>query len=181
MRHIERLAIGLAWAGGAVLLALVALVCLSVAGRALGDLGLPGLGPIRGDFELVEAGIGFAIFAFLPLCQLRGGHARADLLAGVLRPALRRGLDLLWEALFALCLLLIFWRLGVATAEKSCLPARLSGDWCNIETSFRLGLPIWWAYLACLAAAALAPVAALARLVLLWRGAPGAQDGGGAL
>ena len=37
------------------------------------------LGPVPGDFELVEVGTGFAVFAFLPWCQLKRGHATVDL------------------------------------------------------------------------------------------------------
>ncbi|MDP5362160.1 MAG: TRAP transporter small permease, partial [Paracoccaceae bacterium] len=71
--------------GGLVLSLLIVMVCLSVAGRELGDLAFSGalggfgnwlidrgVGPILGDFELVEAGVAFAIFAFLPITQLSG-------------------------------------------------------------------------------------------------------------
>ena len=53
----------MAWFGAAVLTALAALTVASIAGRALSGFGL---GPVPGDFELVEAGTALAVFAFLP-------------------------------------------------------------------------------------------------------------------
>ncbi len=52
--------------GGVVLVLLTIMTCISIVGRA----GLTiGLRPVKGDFELIEAGVAFAIFAFLPWCQ----------------------------------------------------------------------------------------------------------------
>jgi hypothetical protein len=93
-RFFHRVAIGMALAGGIVLCAVIVMVGLSVLGRASSDLAhglrdsLPfaqalidlGLGAIRGDFELVEAALGFVIFAFMPLASLQRAHARVDLL-----------------------------------------------------------------------------------------------------
>ena len=59
-------------AGGMLILAVAALVVASVLGRWL--LGKP----IPADFELVEIGVGIAIFAFLSYTQLRGGHIAVD-------------------------------------------------------------------------------------------------------
>ena len=41
--------------GGLVLSALILLICVSIVGRTIG------IGPINGDYELVEAGIAFSI------------------------------------------------------------------------------------------------------------------------
>ena len=88
-RFFDRLARGSALLGGLVLLCLVIMTCLSIAGRLLNTIfhsdfaqswfgGLAawaldaGVGPVWGDFELVEAGMAFAIFAFIPICQKRG-------------------------------------------------------------------------------------------------------------
>ena len=92
---IERLARTMAIIGGLMLSFLVVLTCISVLGRGGNTFGhsefltglapgfaerliATGIGPVFGDFELVEAGIAFAIFAFLPICQLHGGHATVD-------------------------------------------------------------------------------------------------------
>ena len=98
---IKKLAHAMAVLGGLVLISLILLVCTSVLGRSVGTvlhgafmqtnftdfsnwaLGV-GIGAINGDFELVEAGVAFAIFAFLPLCQLSGSHATVDVLTSKL-------------------------------------------------------------------------------------------------
>ncbi|MGR3539988.1 MAG: TRAP transporter small permease subunit [Hasllibacter sp.] len=158
-RIIETLALALALAGGAVLLALVALVVASVAGRELAEAsraltGARVLGQIPGDYELLEAGAAFAIFAFLPICQLRGGHATVDVFTSMMGGALQRWLAAFWEVVLAAAILLITWRLWEGMAGK--LPR---GAW--VETTFILQFPVWWAYAAAFAAACGASAVAL--------------------
>ena len=88
---IYRLANWTAIVGGIVLVAMTLMVVASVAGRAM--IGL-GLGPVPGDFELVEVGVGIAIFYFLPWCYLRGGHATVDLLYMHMPAWFKKGVDL---------------------------------------------------------------------------------------
>ena len=38
-----------------------------------------GISEVRGSYEILEAGIAFAIFCFLPICQFHGAHASVDL------------------------------------------------------------------------------------------------------
>lgn len=157
------LARAMAVTGGAVLTLLVGLTCVSVAGRvlntalhgALAQALMPGLaerllgwgvGPILGDFELVEAGMGFAIFAFLPLCQIGRGHATVDIFtAGLPRPA-RRALEIAIDGVFAAVLILIAWQLWQGLQDKM----RYN------ETTYMLRMPLWWAYAASLFAAVVA-------------------------
>ena len=61
-----------------MLICLVALTIMSVAGRTINAYGL---GPIMGDFELVEHGTAFVVFCSLPLCQMRYGHVAVDVLS----------------------------------------------------------------------------------------------------
>ena len=74
--------------GGIVLLILVALTTLSIIGREISKIGhglgdswfgqmlvASGLDEIKGSYELTEAGVAFAIFAFFPVCQFYGQHA----------------------------------------------------------------------------------------------------------
>ncbi|WP_370399401.1 TRAP transporter small permease [Sulfitobacter sp. JB4-11] len=138
--------------GGLVLGSLIIITCVSVLGRALNGMfhgwiaeWMPGLstwaldmgvGPITGDFELVEAGVAFAVFAALPLCQVNSGHASVDILANSFPPWLDRLLMMITEILFALVLILIAWRLFDGMLSK-----RRYG-----ETTFLLQFPIWWAY-----------------------------------
>ncbi|PRY93315.1 TRAP-type C4-dicarboxylate transport system permease small subunit [Hasllibacter halocynthiae] len=158
-RAVEGLALALALAGGAVLLALIALVVSSVAGRELAEasrtlFGARVLGQVPGDYELLEAGAAFAIFAFLPICQLRGGHATVDVFTSRLPPAAQRWLAAFWEVTLAGAIVLITWRLWEGTAGK--LPR---GAW--VETTFILQFPVWWAYAAAFAAACGASLVAL--------------------
>jgi len=143
----------LAIVGGFVLVAMVVLTVLSVSGRALLDFGL---GPIPGDFELVEAGSAFAVFSFLAWCQLRRGHVTVDLFVQRLGP---RGLAVLSFAaniLMTIAAVVIAWRLGLGLADK-----RLYG-----ETTFILQIPVWWGYAASLVGAW---AFALVSLYTVWR------------
>jgi len=58
--------------GGIVLFAMSALTAVSVTSRAAFTA------PIPGDFELVSIGIGVAIFAFLPYCQITRSNVIVD-------------------------------------------------------------------------------------------------------
>jgi len=162
--------------GGLVLSALIILTCLSIVGRSLngflhGDwmqsvapniasrLLEMGVGPINGDFELVEAGMAFAIFAFLPLCQLKGAHAAVDIFTNSFRPAANRFLRTIIEILFAATLVLIAWQLFQGTLSK-----HKTG-----QTTLLLEFPLWWSYALSLsgavAAASVAVYLACARVV----------------
>ncbi len=162
---IERLARSMAVLGGVVLTLLVVLTCVSVLGRGLNTVGhsdwlmalseavgawliSTGVGPVTGDFELVEAGIAFAIFSFLPICQLYAGHATVDIFTSALSDKVNRWLVAFWEVVLALVILLITWRLSAGMMDKI----------GNGETTFLLQFPIWWAYAASLAAAVVASI-----------------------
>ncbi|QPM91024.1 TRAP transporter small permease [Pseudooceanicola algae] len=167
--------------GGLVLSLLILLTVASVTGRALNGLlhsdmaqgAFPGLsqglltmgiGPITGDFELVEAGIAFTIFAFLPLTQISGAHATVDIFTATLPRGINRFLVAFWEAVFALVMVVIAWRLYVG----------MLGKMQYNETTFLLQFPVWWAYAASFGAAVVAAVVtvyvALARWVELLSG-----------
>lgn len=153
---ITRLAQIMALLGGVVLCLIVVMVCVSISGRELGDLahsgwlagvgewliGL-GVGPILGDFELVESGIAFAIFAFLPLTQLSGSHAQVDIFTSGMGPRVNRILATFWSIVMAVIIVLITWRLFVGMQDK----IRYN------ETTYLIQFPIWWAYAASFAAA----------------------------
>ena len=158
---ITRLAQGSALLGGAVLIALVAMICTSILGRELGAFGIAqgwgdlvrrfGIGPVKGDYELVEAGMAFAVFSFLPLTQLTGSHARVDIFTAGLGPRANAVLGAFWSVVMACAILLITWRLYAGLQDK----LRYN------ETSFLLQFPMWWAYAACLAVAVVACVTSL--------------------
>ncbi len=163
MLRIGRL---MAMLGGLVLVGLVVITCVSVLGRIGNTLGhnawlesaaaplaalFRHLGPVRGDFELVEAGVAFAIFAFFPWCQLKRGHATVDLFTQFLPQTGQRFLAMLWEVLLALVIAALTWRLIVGTLDKA----------DNGETTFLLQFPVWWGFALCAFAATVASVVAL--------------------
>lgn len=158
-RAIDILARVTALAGGAVLLGLVAMTCVSIIGRAgltlSGIYDLPQvfsrLRPVRGDYEMIELGSAIAIFAFLPWCQLAGAHARVDLLQGRLPHWLDQGLTALWDWAMAAVMIVIAWRLWLGMIAK-----RSYG-----ETTFLLQFPVWYAYAACFACAVVAVIVAV--------------------
>ncbi|MEQ8817678.1 MAG: TRAP transporter small permease subunit [Thalassobaculum sp.] len=147
---VERLAVWTALAGGLVLVALVGLTCVSIAGRALSGIGL---GPVPGDYELVEIGIGFAVFAALPWCHLNRGNATVELFAPLLGDRLNRALDALIDLAVLAMAALLAWRLAVGMLDKKAF----------FETTFILGFEIWQAYTLCLAGAVVFCVVALWR------------------
>ena len=164
-RFFDRLARLFALLGGIVLSALIVLTCLSVLGRSINSIlhsdmiistapGLAaalldwGIGPINGDFELVEAGMAFAIFAFLPLCQLNVAHASVDVFTSTLPAAVNRTLRGVIEVVFAAVMILIAWQLAEGTFSKL-----RTG-----QTTFLLQFPVWWGYALSLVAAVVAAV-----------------------
>jgi len=176
--------------GGIVLSLLILLTCLSVIGRSLngifhGDFMtsvMPGfskwmidigVGPINGDFELVEAGVAFAIFAFIPLCQITSGHASVDIFANALPRWLNRILRTVTEIVFAGVLILIAWKLYDGMTSKM----RYG------ETTFLIQFPIWWAYAASFVGAVVAALIgvymAIIRIIEFFTGRALVTDGAG--
>ncbi|MET0575815.1 MAG: TRAP transporter small permease [Mesorhizobium sp.] len=147
-QFVERLAQTLAIIGGIVLGVIITLTVVSVAGRAFV---WAGLGPIPGDFELVEALTGFAVFCFLPYCQLKRGHAIIDVLTKAMGPRLVRLIDALAEILMAFALALIAWRLTLGALDK----------FGNHETTFIREMPVWVLYGICVLPAWIAVLTAL--------------------
>lgn len=155
----------MAYLGGVMLVVLVFLTCLSVLGRSLNGVmhsdfmtGLApefaswmigiGIGPINGDFELIEAGIAFSIFAFMPLCNLEGAHASVDIFTSKMSPRTNQILRLITDIAFAAVLVLIAVQLFGGMQSKL-----RSGT-----TTFLLEFPIWWAYALSLTGACVAAV-----------------------
>lgn len=149
-RAVEQLAVWSALAGGGVLLLLVGLTCVSIAGRALSGAGL---GPVPGDYELVEIGIGFAVFAALPWCHLHRGHATVDLLAPLFGDRLNRWLDAVADLAVLAVAAVLAWRLALGMLDKK----------SYFETTFILGIEVWQGYALGLAGTAVLLVVAVWR------------------
>ncbi len=174
-RIVTLLARWTALAGGAILVAIIVVTALSVTGRALLTLAnahdaqawyafaIPamrafggmflamGARPIPGDYELVEAGTAFAIFAFLPWCHLQRSNATVELLTPFFPPVANRLIDLITDVLMLAFALLIGWRHWLGTIDK----------YSYSETTFILQFPVWWAYAVCLIGAAVFAVVAI--------------------
>ena len=167
-RSMNTLSRAMAHLGGLMLALLILLICVSVVGRSLntflhGDMMqayLPGLsewflnlgiGAINGDFELVEAGIAFAIFAFLPLCHLTGGHATVDIFTSKLSKRFNRVLLMITSVVFAAVMVLIAVQLFAGTASK----------FRTGQTTQLLEFPLWWAYALSLVGAIIAAFVAV--------------------
>ena len=125
----------MAWFGGFVLSALAVLSVVSISGRALS---FAGLGPVPGDFELVEAGTALAVFSFLPWCHLKQRHADVNLFWTIFPAPMRRVLSVTSDFLMLLIWVLLIWRMGVAMLAYR----------ANTEVTFILQMPVWWGYAA---------------------------------
>lgn len=167
-RWIRSLAHITALIGGAVLIALIVMTTLSIMGRSLnkalhGDffetqmtgfaqfmLNL-GVGEINGNYEYLEAGVAFAIFAFLPVCQFYGAHASVDVFTSVLPERVNRWIIAFWEVVLTAVILLIVWRLY----------SGLERYMQNGETTLFLQFPVWWSYAASFGAGIMACIVAV--------------------
>lgn len=156
---VNKLARALAQLGGIILTAMILLICVSVLGRSLNGVlhsefaqsnlqGIAnwllslGIGPVNGDFEIVEAGMAFAIFAFLPICQISRAHASVDIFTARFPQRINNGLRLVTEILFAAVLMLLAWQLTLGGLSKL-----RSG-----QTTLLLEFPVWWSYAASIVA-----------------------------
>ena len=141
-RFVAALARTSAIAGGVVLCVVTVTTVFSIIGRALIPLGLS---PIQGDYEIVEAGMAFAIFAFLPWCQFTRGHAIVAVVTDKLPVRFNAYTELVMEFLTLILAVFLTWRHWVGMIDK----------FGYGETSFILRYPLWWAYAAGLIGAAI--------------------------
>jgi TRAP-type C4-dicarboxylate transport system permease small subunit len=178
---MDRFARFFALLGGALLTLLIVQTCLSIAGRSINTIlhndfmqsAMPevasallatGVGSINGAFELVEAGMAFVIFAFLPLCQLNGAHASVDIFTDQLPRNFNMVLRVVIEIVFAIVIVIIAWKLFQGMLSK-----QRSG-----QTTLILQFPVWWPYalslIAAVASAIIAFYVAVMRLFELVTG-----------
>lgn len=144
--------------GGLVLLGLILMTTVSVAGREIG------IGEINGNYEILEAGIAFAIFSFFPICQLYGAHATVDVFTSGLPPRALATLKAVWEVILAAVIILIAWR----------LEGGLERYLRNGETTLFLQFPVWWAFGASYAAALVAAIVSIyCALARIWEASTG--------
>ncbi|MBX3611810.1 MAG: TRAP transporter small permease [Hydrogenophaga sp.] len=152
---VYRLSQWAAIVGGIVLVALTLMIVASVSGRAM--IGI-GLGPVPGDFELVEVGTAVAVFFFLPWTYLKGGHATVDLLYMHLPKWGQRAIVIFSDVIMLLVWLVLTWKLYEGMVEKK----------EYLETTFILAMPVWWAYAACFVGAVIGCMAYIAKTLTLF-------------
>lgn len=148
--------------GGLLIAALALITVASIAGRWIASLPyvsslsfLDWIGPVTGDYELVEMGTAIAVFLFLPYCHLRGGHVTVDLIVMHAPQAIQRATAVLAEVLFMVVSAIMTWRLYHGLLDKQ----------RYMETSMLLGIPLWWGYAAGIAGFALLTVVCLYRSI----------------
>lgn len=125
--------------GGLVLLALAIMTVVSIIGRYLFSL------PVPGDFELVESGCAIAVFAFLPYCQLHNGNVVVDFFTLHVNPRIRNRMDSIGSLVFGLISILLTWRLTLGGYDM----------YRYGEQTMILGLSRWWSFIPIVASLAL--------------------------
>jgi TRAP-type C4-dicarboxylate transport system permease small subunit len=167
-RAVHELARLTAILGGLVLIGIIVMTTMSIVGRSLNRVlhsdwvestfGMVsqrlidmGIGEIRGNYELLEAGVAFAIFSFFPICQLHTSHATVDVFTARLPERITRVIMAFWEVALTACLIFISLRLYEGMQ-------RYIG---NGETTLFLQFPVWWAYFASFAACCVTCVVAV--------------------
>jgi len=158
-RWLEPVCCGFALTGGGILLLLIAMSLISIIGRKLLAA------PIRGDMELVEMGAAIAIATFLPLCELRGLHLKADAFTLWASARLKRGLDLFAHIGLFMVAIILTWRTALQVMSY-----HQHGD-----ASTLLAVPMWLPLACIVPSLALLALSALARVLdLLPTSRPGA-------
>ncbi|WP_324134713.1 TRAP transporter small permease [Bosea sp. (in: a-proteobacteria)] len=131
--RIGLIARGLALTGGAILIAIAALVTVSVLCRIVTGSG------IDGDFEIVQLAAAIAAFCLFPLCFAARGNIIVDTFTTRLPERARHIIDSVWDALFGFVALVLSWRMVVGAIEQ-----RASGTTLQVYP-----LPTWWAVAIC--------------------------------
>lgn len=117
----------LAYLGGTIMILLIAMSLVSIVGRKLFSM------PIPGDLEIMQMGAAVAAAMFFPWCQINDAHVRVDFFTTRLPARARAALDGIAALLLGCVMLLLSWRTAVAA-----LASKASGD-----SSLMLGLPQW--------------------------------------
>jgi len=120
--------------GGLGLVLMTVLVVISIIGRSLIWAGLQ---PIPGDTELVEAITAFVVAAFMPICQLRRGHASVSILTDLFGNRANLLIELITDALLFGLAVFLTWRHSLGLMDK----------FKYGEVTFMLQFPVWWGYL----------------------------------
>lgn len=166
-RALDRLCLAMAVAGGVVVCLLAGMTVCSIIGRWCS--GIDGLasvpvvrdfGPIMGDFEMTKMGTAMAVFLFLPVCHMRGGHVTVDLLMIHVPRLLQHVVAALSEILFLAVSALMTWRLVLGMQQK------LRYE----QTTMLMEIPVWWGYAVGIAGLSVLTLVCLYRALAACRG-----------
>jgi hypothetical protein len=118
------------------------------------------LGPINGDFEMVQMATAIAVFSFLPYCQARRGNIFVDTFTGWLPARANALIDAFWDIVYA-------GMMGLITA---CLMTGVVEHFRSGQTTMLLQVIVWPALAVCTLLAAVLTCVALATAALRIRG-----------
>ncbi|SEW09694.1 Tripartite ATP-independent transporter, DctQ component [Cognatiyoonia koreensis] len=170
-RLIDRLCAGVAILGGLGLVFATVVTCVSICGKLVrrgidGIFGasnapevLDWINPILGEEELVQFGVGFALFAALPYVMWHRGHIKVDLFERFFSSRVNQVLDLIGDILLFLIAYLLMTRQWFLIFK----PARrddplwgelfVTGRWAEIWDRLRdsqesqiIGIKLWPTY-----------------------------------
>jgi len=149
-RWLERITRTFAYAGGVVLAAIALVTVASIIGRFFL---FAGLGPIKGDYEIVEMGSAIAIFAFMPFAQYKRAHVVVDIFTMRLSQRVQSFLGFMGDVLIALAAGVIVWRFWLGLGEKIPYGSESVRNFFSMgykpffaETTYELSVPIWIPY-----------------------------------
>lgn len=140
-------------AGGLVFVGLVIMSIVSIVGRKLFSM------PVPGDVELLQVCSAFAAATFFAYCHLVGGDVKVDFFTHHMKPAHVHLLDAAGSLLVGAFGLLIAWRAGAGA-----LSVKESG-----ETTMILGWPLWIGQMLMVPGFALLGLAGLYMAAAHWR------------
>ncbi len=168
-QFVRRFCVIVATIGGLGLIAATLITCVSIllklGRRALEffdwtPMALDWVRPILGEEEMVQYGVGFALFAALPWVMYSKGHVTVDLFAPIFGTRLNRFLDLVGDAVLCVLAYLLFtrqWTLLFSPARRNdrlWFTELLTGNWAEIADRLRdrpetqiLGVKLWPTYL----------------------------------
>jgi len=126
-RTLLRLSKTAAVAGGLIFVALVVMSIVSIVGRKLFSVVVPG------DFEVLQMGSAFASATFFAYCHMIHGDVKVDFFTQWMGPRKVALLDAVGSLLIGLFGALLSWRTAVGAASLK----------DTHETSMILGWPVW--------------------------------------
>ncbi len=147
-------------AGGLGFVALVIMSLISIVGRKIIAM------PVPGDIEVMQMGTAVASAAMLAYCEMERHHLRVDFFTANISHSLREKLDALSHLLLALVALLVAWRTGA-----SAMSLKEAG-----ETSMILSWPVWAVVAGLVPSFVLLALAGLYNTVTHWQAASAGEQ-----